>query len=251
MRRTWLAVGVTLLSFCGAAGAAQADVLPVGQWDLNEGAGTVVHNDYPLRSGAGTLQGGVSWTGGRFQGALAFDGTGDVDVTNSAGLAPADVTISAWVNSNGTPGDFKYIAVKGASGCCTGSYGLYTGANGGLEFYVGTSAGTYVDSPDAGSGIWNGQWHSIVGTFDGSTVRLYVDGRQVGSGTPNNLPIDYNLPTGSDFVIGNYIWCPGLGFTGDIDEVKVFDRPLSAGEIGLGYLASEWLPRSAPFDLVL
>jgi hypothetical protein len=251
MRRTWLAVGATLFTVCGMAGAAQADLLPVGQWDLNEGAGTVVHNDYPLRSGTGTVQGGATWVGGRFQGALAFDGSGDVDVTNTAGLAPANVTLSAWVKSSGSPGDYKHIAVKGGSGCCTGSYALYTGANGGLEFYIGTSPGAYVLSPDAGSGVWNGQWHHVVGTYDGSTVRLYVDGRQVGSGTPDSLPIDYNLPSGSDFVIGNYLWCPGLGFSGDIDEVKVFDRALSPGEIALGDLASAWLPYGAPFDLVL
>jgi hypothetical protein len=251
MRKIWLAVGVMLLALCGAAGAAQADLLPVGQWDLNEGTGLTVHNDYPLRSGGGILQGGATWTAGRFQGALAFDGTGDVDVTNTAGLAPADVTLSAWVKSKGSPGDYKHIAVKGGSGCCTGSYALYTGANGGIEFYIGTSPGSFVLSPDAGAGIWNGQWHNVVGTFDGSTVRLYVDGRQVGSGTPDSLPIDYDMPSGSDFVIGNYLWCPGLAFTGDIDAVKVFDRALSPGEIALGNLASEFVPYSAPFDLML
>lgn len=251
MRRITLVVALLLLALFGVAGAAQASLLPVGQWDLNEGAGTVAHNDYPFMSGDGTLEGAVAWTTGRFRDGLAFSGNGEVDVTNVAGLSPASVTVSAWVKSDGSPGDYQYIAVKGGSGCCTGSYGLYTGANGGLEFYIGTSPGAYVLSPDAGTGVWDGQWHNVVGTFEGSYVRLYVDGRQVGSGTPDTAPIDYDLPSGSDFVIGDYPWCPGLGFTGDIDEVKVFDRALSPGEIGLGYLASEWLPFSTPFDLIL
>ena len=32
--------------------------------------------------------------------------------------------------------------------------------------------------------VWDGKWHHVAGTFDGSTVRLYVDGVQVGTGTP-------------------------------------------------------------------
>lgn len=250
MRRIVFVVGVMLLALCGAAAGAQANVLPVGQWDLNEGSGAVAHNDFPFISANGTLQGDASWTGGRFQGALSFAGAGDVDIPSSAALQPVDVTVSAWVKSTGSPGDFKYIVVKGGSNCCTGSYGLYTGASGGLEFYIGTSPGTYVDSPDAGTGVWDGRWHNVVGTFDGSTVRLYVDGQQVGAGTPDTAPIAYNLPSGSDLVIGNYLWCPGLGFSGDIDEVKVFDRAVPAQELQIGYLASTWLPTFWATDLI-
>ena len=249
-RASWL-IGLVCAASLWAAAPAMATVLPVGQWDLNEGAGLVAHNDSPL-SGSGALSGAVSWTSGRFAGGLAFAGTsGEVDVANSPALDAADVTVSAWVQSSGSPGDYRYIAVKGGNGCCTGSYGLYTGAAGGLEFYVASSATTYVVSPDAGTGVWDGRWHNVIGTFDGSTVRLYVDGKQVGSGTPDSAPIQYGLPTSNDFVIGNYPWCPGLGFAGDIDEVKVFDRALSPTEIGLAYLVSNLLPNYSPIDLIL
>jgi hypothetical protein len=46
-------------------------------------------------------------------------------------------------------------------------------------------------------------------------------------------------------------WCPGLGFAGSIDEVKVFNRAVSAREIRFGYLASARLPFYWPFDLIL
>ena len=101
-------------------------------------------------------------------------------------------------------------------------------------------------SPDAGESVWNGQWHNVVGTYDGSTVRLYVDGRQVGSGTPDTTPIAYGLPTSNEFAIGNYPWCPESGFSGSIDEVKLFNRALGPQEIGLAYTllaaAAEQLP---------
>jgi hypothetical protein len=81
--------------------------------------------------------------------------------------------------------------------------------------------------------------------------RLYVDGQQVGSGCPNSAPIEYDLPSSNDLMIGNYPSCPGLDFVGDIDVVKVFNRALRQREISLGYLVSRQLPFVAPFDLIL
>lgn len=233
------------------AAPAAARILPVGQWDLNENGGTVAGNDAWRFSGPGVLSGNVAWSAGRFQGGLAFDGTnGVVEVADSDALESPSVSVSAWVRSDGSPGSYRYIVAKGGNGCCTGSYGLYTGAGGGIAFYVATSQTTYAVSPDGGTGIWDGKWHNVVGTFDGSMVRVYVDGRQVGDGSPDSAPIQYGMPSGNDLAIGNYPWCTGLGFAGNIDEVKVFDRALSPGELHLGYLVSEWLPFDAPFDLI-
>jgi hypothetical protein len=244
--------GLVALIALWMAAPASANVLPVGQWDLNEGVGTVAHDDFVLSSGNGTLEGGVSWAAGRFQTGLRFNGVdGEVDVPDSPALDSSNITVSAWVKAYGSPGDYRYIVAKGGNGCCTGSYGLYTGANGGLEFYVATSPTAYVVSPDAGAAIWDGRWHNVVGTFDGSFVRVYVDGQQVGSGSPDGSPIQYNLPSGSDLVIGDYPWCPGLDFNGYIDEVKVFNRALSSAGISLGYLASNQLPYLAPLDAIL
>jgi hypothetical protein len=255
-RAKWIAglASVLTLAVAAPAGASllpASRFLPVGQWDLNEGTGAVTHSDTSL-SANGMLQGSVSWAGGRFQRGLSFDGaTGGVDVADSPSLEGSTVSVSAWVRATSSPGDFKYVVAKGGNACCTGSYGIYTGANGGLEFYVASSATTFVVSPDAGSGVWNGQWHNVIGTFDGSTVRLYVDGQEVGSGSPDSAPIQYDLPSSNDLMIGDYPSCPGLDFVGDIDEVKVFSRALGQREISLGYLISRQLPSVAPFDLIL
>jgi hypothetical protein len=245
---TVIATGALLVG----AGPAAAQVLPVGTWSFNEGHGTVAH-DTSFQPDNGTLQGGATWTQGRFWNALSFDGNASgVDIPDRSNLDAPRVTVSAWVNSGTSPGNFKYIVAKGASGCIAGAYGIYTGANGGLEFYVSNNGGlTFALSPDAGTGIWDGKWHSVVGTFDGSTVRLYVDGKEVGTGTPNTTPIDYGLPTSSDLMIGNYAGCSGLDFSGKIDEVHLFDRALGAQEIHLGYVASQYLPQQFPDDAVL
>jgi hypothetical protein len=244
---TVLAAGAFLLT----AGPAAAQVLPVGTWSFNEGTGSVAH-ETSLRPDNGAIQGDASWIKGRFWNALSFGGAGAVDIPDRANLDPADVTVSAWVNNDTSPGKFKYILVKGASGCTAGAYALYTGAKGGLEFYVSNNGGlTYTISPDAGTDIWDGQWHSVVGTFDGSAVRLYVDGKQVGTGTDNSTPIDYGLSTSSDLMIGKYAGCGGLNFSGAVDEVHIFNRALGAPEIHLGYVASQYLPQRFPDDAVL
>jgi hypothetical protein len=252
LRRVRLAALGAIACALLMAAPAGAHFLPVGQWDLNENGGTTAANDAWPFGGSGALLGNVTWAGGRFQSGLAFDGTnGMVDVRDAGAFESANVTVSAWVRSNGSPGDYRYIVVKGGSGCCTGSYGLYTGSAGGIEFYVDTGQTSFLVSPDGGTGIWDGRWHNVVGTFDGATVRVYVDGQQVGTGSPDSSPIQYGLPSGNDLVIGNYPWCGGLGFAGNIDEVRVFDRALSSDEIHLGYLISRWLPLRASSDMIL
>ena len=246
-----LIAGVVSVIALACANTASAQILPVGTWPLNEGTGTVAH-DTSMHHDDGTLTSGVTWGSGRFAGAGVFDGAlGGVSIPDEAALEPASVSVSAWVNSS-NPGPFKYIVAKGASNCSAASYGLYTGPNGGIAFYVSSNYGlSFVASPDGGTSLWNGAWHNVIGTFDGSTVRLYVDGVQVGSGTPDTTPIAYGLPTSNDLELGNYMGCYGLGFPGSIDQVRVFDRALSAQEIRIGVGASRALPTWFPFDLVL
>ncbi len=252
MRAAKNIVGLAAAILLTAAAPAGANFLPAGMWSFNEGRGTVAYDVSGHRDN-GHLEGLAQWTQGRFQGGLNFDGAAAaVDVPDSPALEPATVTVSVWVNSSASPGSYKYILAKGANGCLAASYGLYTGANGGLQFYVASNQGLFWTlSPSAGQSVWDGQWHNVIGTYDGSTVRLYVDGRQVGEGTQDNSPIAYGLPTSNDLLIGDYAGCAGLDFNGSIDEVKVFDRALNPLEIATGYQFSRWLPTYFPFDLIL
>ncbi len=167
------------------------------------------------------------WVQGRFGSALEFtDGTGWVEVANSGTLEPVSgVTVSAWVKATGSPGPFRYVVAKGATGCIAASYAIYSGSNGGLAFYVSKSRGrSYTLSPDAGTDVWDGHWHMVVGTFDGSSVRLFVDGTQIGTGSPHAGQIEYLLPDSNDLYIGDYPGCQEHSFLGTIDEVQVFAR---------------------------
>jgi hypothetical protein len=227
----FLATAATALALA-ASGEASSSL--VGRWTFDEGSGTTAADSSGYGDN-GTLSGGVSWVTGHWGSALAFNGVdGQVDVSDNSALesSTTGVSVSVWVKSTGSPGAYKYILAKGASGCVAASYGLYTGANGGLIFYTSSNSGTsYTLSPDAGTGVWDGSWHNVVGTFDGSTLRLYVDGTQVGSGTPDTTPISYGLPTSNDLLIGNYGGCSGLDFSGSIDQPEIWMKAMSASDV--------------------
>lgn len=73
----------------------------------------------------------------------------------------------------------------------------------------------------------------VAGAYDGSRVRLYVDGAEVGAGAPaEGATIDYGLSGNRFFFDGYPPVCPGRGdFSGAIDELRVYRRGLSATEI--------------------
>jgi hypothetical protein len=213
----------------------------VGDWPLDEGSGTTAA-DASGYANNGTLSGGVQWVAGHSGTALSFNGrTGMVRIPDSTSLEPAHVTVQAWVRLAGSPGDFKYIVAKGAAGCMAASYGIYSGPAGGLEFYVSTNNGrAYARSPDAGRRVWDGNWHLATGTYDGHTVRLYVDRAQIGAGTRWARTIGYGLSHSNDLFLGYYPregqqWCPAgsapLDFPGTIDAPEIWSRALRSTEI--------------------
>lgn len=226
----------TVLSLLGSC-AAIAGTLDntVGYWHFDEGAGQRLWDSsgYGRDAYLPTGPGAPTWIARRFDtAALRFNGSNFVQITNSPNLEPQRLTVEAWVRSPSSPGSNRDILAKNPTTCSWAAYSLYTNG-GGLQFYIGTSS-TYVPSPNAGIGIWDGRWHHVAGTYDGASVRLFVDGFQVGSGTPSSAVIDYSRYTQRDLFIGDYSEGGGTcraGFIGDIDEVRIWDRALTIDEI--------------------
>ncbi len=197
-------------------------------------------------SNNGVLNGTVSFTPGQVGQAFSFNGNGYVEVPNSTTLEPGNVTAEAWVRHNGSPGTYKYIVAKGSRGTFAASYAIYTNFHGGLDFYV-SDTNWYYNSPPATLSIWDNQWHHVVGTFDGATVRLYVDGVQIGNGNSAPTSIAYNLSTTNTFKIGAYDNISSLySFLGDIDEVRIYNRALSLSEVRGNFGHCEPAPSPSP-----
>jgi hypothetical protein len=233
MMNRFVGLAAALLALAASGSSSAADTALVGQWHLDEGRGATV-SDSSGNNNNGTITGGAQWVQGRFGAGLDFDGqTGRVQILDNAAIEPSSsLSVSAWVKSAGSPGLFRYVVAKGATGCIAASYGLYTGPNGGLEFYLSHRRGTaYTPSPDAGTGVWDGRWHMVVGTYDGATIRLFVDGNEVGSGTARTGTIEYLLLDSNDLFIGDYPGCVQHNFQGVIDEINIWSRALSAAEV--------------------
>lgn len=227
-----------LLGALAITAPASAKSSLAGWWPLNENSGTVAH-DASHEHDNGRLSGGARWTGGYFGWGLSFDGrTGGVTVPDSLALEPRSaVTVTAFVKASGSPGDYRSIIAKGASGCNAASYSLYTGANGGLAFYISPNGLSFTISPNAGTHVWDGRWHFVVGTYDRHRVHLYVDGKEVGRGTPAAGRIGYGLPDGNKLYIGHYDACGNqdLDFDGVLDEPTVWGRALSPSAVRRTY----------------
>ena len=148
-------------------------------------------------------------------------------ITNTGLLEPPKLAVDAWVRRSGSPGRWRYVLSNGSLQCNRSAYGLYSGWSGGMGFYV-SSTTEYVISPEVSPAIvWDGAWHHIIGSYDGDRVRLWIDGSQVGAGTPTTGPIIYSGSGG--IYIGTYRGSCDLGFSGAIDDATVWDdRPAEA-----------------------
>jgi hypothetical protein len=226
-----LAVAGVLTSYAAPA-SAEPNIL--AKWTLDEGAGQLA-GDVTGHANTGALGAATDpdpadpgWATGHAGGsALTFDGSSFVTIANTGLLESPRLAVDAWVRRSGSPGRWRYVLSNGSLQCNRSAYGLYSGWSGGMGFYV-SSASEYVISPEVSPAIvWDGGWHHIIGSYDGSRVRLWIDGAQVGAGTPTTGAIVYGGSGG--IYIGTYRGSCDLGFSGAIDDVTVWDdRPAEA-----------------------
>jgi concanavalin A-like lectin/glucanase superfamily protein len=237
-RRFGRAVLTAALAITLAAPAAASAASPLaGWWPMNERSGQTVYdwsgngNHGRLGSTPGADDNDPTWIKGIFNlgSALRFDGNDFVTIPDSAALRPAQLTVSAWFRGERTPGSFRYLVAKGADGCEASSYALYTSASEGLGFYI-YDGSAWKRSPEAGASVWDGRWHHAAGTYDGQMLRLFVDGVEIGSGTPATLAIDYDLPA-TAATMGTYGGTCALHLVGDIDGVSIWNRALPVADI--------------------
>jgi len=194
----------------------------VAAYSFNEGAGVVVNDSSGNRhTGAITL---ASWTAsGRFGKALQFNGR---NTMVSVGDSPdfdliAGMTLEAWINpadiSDGSP-----VIVKENGGDI--SYALYGGkASTQSEIFV---RGGSTTSSTLGGALPLNQWTHVAATFDGTYLRIYHNG---GLRSTKIIGHKINVSANALRIGGNAAF--GEWFNGRIDEVRIYNRALTAAEI--------------------
>ena len=194
----------------------------VGAWSFNAGTGTTA-TDSSGFGNTGTLN-GATWTqSGQLGSALLFDGVNDrVDIPDSASLGlTTGMTLEAWVRPTTTTG-WRSVLVKERPGGRV--YSLYSSDNAGRpSTYLRLKSDVGLVGPAA---LPANTWSHVATTYDGTTHRLYVNGSQVASvsrsGKIGTSPRPLRI--GGNAVFGEW-------FNGTIDEVRVYNRALTAAEI--------------------
>jgi PKD repeat protein len=196
---------------------------PSGAWFFDEGAGDIVHDHLRQYGNDGWLGPAPStpvWTDDSYAGpsALQFDGVDDyVQVPNTA--PASQVTLEAAVKVLGTSPEPMAIISRWAAGG-GGSYVLALRAD--LVPVFDVTGGTVV----ANAALAVGEWHRVMGTYDGSMLRLYIDGALAGS-APTAGAIDPR-PDLTTSIGRSAAWPPeaphlAYPFDGIIDEVRILD----------------------------
>ncbi len=188
------------------------------------------HNGAADRSGnanTGTLA-NATWAGasaGKFGNALSFNGTNAwVTVNSSSSLTlTTGMTAEAWVNPTALGNAYRAVIFREQPG--NEVYSLYAD-QAGSQFPTGE---VYVNGYKDANGtavLPLNSWTHLAETYDGSSVRLYVNGTLVSTTAAAGSLASSTSPLR---IGGNSIW--GEYFSGLIDEVRVYNRALSAAEI--------------------
>ena len=213
-------LAMALSFFFAASIQAQCILPPSGMVSWWPGDGN--SNDI-MGTNNGTLENGATFAAGMAGQSFSFDGTDDyLQVPDSASLdLTSQITIDAWINPAALG---RRVVDKITAGASDGY--LLDIWPGNVRFIVGNQ-GVNGSTP-----LTSGAWTHIAATYDGSQMRVYVNGVLDGSLTTNiAIPVN-SLPLriGADQNGSNQ-------FNGLIDEVEIFNRALSAAEIQSIYTA--------------
>lgn len=204
----------------------------VGYWKMDEASANTCSggvNDSCDSSGSGNdgaWNGNATSTTGKFSNSTTFDGIDDyINILDSSNFATIDsndtITVSAWIYQTAQT---NYDRILNTGWANNGAWLLGINTSYKPNFVIKTNDIQYTAS-DADT-ISTDSWHHLVGVYDGSYVRLYVDGIAQTPAVCNNCDLD----NGSSNI---RISDSGTteGFTGKIDEVRIYNRALSPKEV--------------------
>ncbi|MBI3414041.1 MAG: proprotein convertase P-domain-containing protein, partial [Verrucomicrobia bacterium] len=192
----------------------------VGYWKLDDASGLSAV-DSSGNGNTGALVNGPVWSAGATSGALSFDGVDSyVDLGNGANLNPATaITLVAWVKANSTAATSGLIIKDNGT---SHQYALWLQLGGKVRLSIGAAVLTGTTT------VTTGAWHQLAGTYDGTQLKIYLDGALEGtlaaSGTMSNNGVNARLG-------GRQYPANPLTLNGALDAARIYNRALSQSEI--------------------
>ena len=194
----------------------------VAAYGFDEGSGTTV-TDASGNGNNGTITNATWAATGKYGEALQFNGTNAlVTIPDAASLhLSTGMTLEAWVNPSTVNANWRDVIYKGNDNF----YLEATSTNSSHPDAGMIAGGSYADAFGTAALTAN-TWSYLTETYDGSTLRLYVNGTQVASTAhTGTIATSTNpLQIGGDSIYGQY-------FAGLIDEVRVYNVALTAAQI--------------------
>ncbi len=203
----------------------------VARWKLDEGKGVAVNSS--VKGLSGTLANAASWDndGARAVVRLEDSKRQYVDLGNAETLnLTGPLTLLVWAKYE--PTDVWYPALLGKGYELTGTYGMHIRPGGTVWFEL--------DAPDGTRHIYNptdlclspGQWCHVAATYDGATMRVYLNGRAAGGGKAVTTTIRTNTEPLRCGWLGSYGY-----FNGCVRDASVYNRAMSGTEVFAEYMA--------------
>lgn len=176
--------------------------------------------------------GNMAWS--QVNNALHFDAVDDRVVCGtdaSLNITGNGITVEAWIKPSSFGTNFWSGNIVNKEDAAWSGYMLRCGANAQLNFAIGDGFDWYETTSSANALVLNA-WQHVAATYDGATVRLYVNGAQVAS-MAQGISIG---PAVNPLVLGDWnVNSNHRFYHGAMDEVRIWNTPLDAATIAANY----------------